>query len=305
MSVKVLGLILAGGLCLASAAFGQNRLELTPGSTGGPVIANYCGALPAPCTSTDSTDASPYSMSLNGAAAVQMFCDDSADNINFSQEWYVNAGTSLSAIAAGSNLNSVYYDGVTGSNATALHNSDSGFTGTLTQAQEYVAAAWLAANLTEPGGAFFNKNPSDNADVSLAIWDLFVPQNPIGDYLQLDAAAKADLQNAIAYVLSNPNNGGYVNVGGKSYTATIYTPLQDIPGTGYDILGPSLSPPQPEEQVVAGSTQIATPQGLGRPQEFMLLSVPEPSTWAFLGFDFVGAGIAGLYFRRRNSRARS
>ncbi|MES1261238.1 MAG: hypothetical protein ABUS49_05815, partial [Acidobacteriota bacterium] len=40
-------------------------------------------------------------------------------------------------------------------------------------------------------------------------------------------------------------------------------------------------------------------QAANRPQEFITVQMPEPSTWAALGFDVVGVGLVGFLFRRR------
>jgi hypothetical protein len=272
-SFKYLGL--AAGFCLASASFGQNTLKLA--GVGNVDVNVIYGS------STVDTVASPYSMSLNGLGSVPMYCDDSADDITVGQEWYINSGTALSTITNGTNVASVYYDGVTGLNLT--DSSLSLAQSTLTQAQQYVAAVDLAV--------LISTTPADSADASLAIWDLFTPSTGAGTMV-LTAQAKTDLQNAIIFAqnLTYPSDG-YLNIGGKSYTATIYTPLQSTN------LPPFYSVPG---ETVANNTTIANEPS--RPQEFLALSVPEPSSLAALGFDFVGAGIVGLYFLRRKSRAR-
>jgi hypothetical protein len=275
---KFLGL--AAGFCFASALFGQNTLELT-GTPSGNVNVTYG-------STTVDTYSSPYEMSLNGKSSVPMYCDDAADDIASGQEWYVNSGTALSTITDGSDITSVYYqDGVS---ATALKATDSSLTvagSGLTQAQQYVAAVYLAVGVST--------SALDSPDASLAIWDLFTPSTGDGTMV-LTTQAKTDLQNAITFAQSEtfPNNG-YLDIGGKSYTATIYTPLQS-----------TNTPPiysVPGGETVANNTTIASEPS--RPQEFIALSVPEPSSLAVLSFDFVGAGIVGLYFFRRKSSARS
>jgi hypothetical protein len=74
---------------------------------------------------------------------------------------------------------------------------------------------------------------------------------------------------------------------------TIYTP--DYNGSVYQ------EPSTPGDPCPPGA-----PANCTRPQEFLTVtSVPEPSTLAVLGFDLAGAGIVGLYFRRRNLRGQS
>lgn len=273
MFPKKLGLALGAALCITSAAFGTpSTLQFISANNGS--VANLVAA-------------SPYTMSLNGGASVTMYCDDWVDSVVPNQEWYVQ-GTALQNVA-GSN---VYYQNDSTIGGVAYDDGQAPID--YVQKVKYVAAVWLATNLqgTLPANV--------RADYSLALWDIFNPltvdpnnsqtPNDVIDNLLSAADATAvrqDVYNAFFFALNNYSGNGVVN----GYTATIYTPLQST-GGGYNI---------PGETYGSG---IATTGS--KPQEFIgLTSVPEPSTWAFLGFDFVGAGIAGLCFYRRKSRVRS
>ena len=278
---KTLGLLLGAGLCMASAAFGQTTLELVngAGADGGATI--------------NGIYTSPYEMALNtgsGPVTISMDCDDWADSITNGQSWYVQ-GTALSAItgqgtvASPDNTN-VYW----GSDSTLVAYDDAtpSTTFKLTQEEKYVAAVYLAVQLNSS-----TLTDTQRGELSLALWDIFNPTTVDGSFgspnsnIGGDAVAQSDLLTAINYGLSYA--GGTVN----GYSATIYTPLASGNGS-YSL---------PSETLGSG---IAPGTATNRPQEFIALTyVPEPSTWAFIGFDFAGAGIVGLYFLRRQSKVRS
>jgi hypothetical protein len=131
---------------------------------------------------------------------------------------------------------------------------------------------------------------TQRGELSLALWDIFNPNTTITGYgspnsnIGTDPVAQSDLLTAITF--GRDYTGGSVD----GYTATVYTALAST--SGYS---------SPGTETLTGG--IASPGAAGVPQEFIGLTyVPEPSTWAFLGFDFGCAGIVGLYFRRRKAR---
>jgi hypothetical protein len=111
--------------------------------------------------------------------------------------------------------------------------------------------------------------PADDIDYSYALWGLFDGGIGSGKPLNVDPAAVAVLETAETQASAYATGSAYETALGHG--VTIYSPTGD--GTNG-----------------------------AQPQEF--IGVPEPANWAVLGFDFVGAGIVGLYFRRRNSRIR-
>jgi len=212
--------------------------------------------------------ASPYTMSLNGGSSVVMDCDDFVNDIFSGEAWKVNA-TDLSTIGAESSINTtVYYDNSPNTPAEILQ-----------QQKDYIAAGYLAIQLNKGG-----LSPAQITDDSLALWDLFNPGATSGPYVLANLITANDpgvadaLSAARSAVLSS--NGTL-----DGYDVTIYTPTAP-----------------------ANLSVVSCPNGGCRvsPQEFIGTTyVPEPSTLAVLGFDFVGAGIVGLYFLRRKSRGRS
>jgi hypothetical protein len=277
--VKYPSLIVAAGLCLASGAFGApSTLKLVSGSNDDGGVTVGGGIL-----------TSPYSMSLNGTAPVPMFCDDWVDNQNEGQTWDITGGTALSAITGqgtvGAPDNTNVYFG-SDSSAKAYDTTDMGSIA-LTQEVKYVAAVDLAVELSNLPGA----DAGPRRELSLALWDVFNPNATTdgqNDNTLMDSASKSDLEAAIKF--AKAYTGGSI----WGYTATVYTPLAS--SSGYDI--------SPGTETLTGG--IAKSGNGGPPQEFIKLTyVPEPATWGVLAFDFIGAGIVGLYFRRRKSRAQS
>jgi hypothetical protein len=269
------GLLVAAGLCLAAVSFGQT-LELFNG-----------GGLDNGATVTIGGESgvltSPYQMAIPNKSSnlVAMYCDDAVDNVSDGQGWDVTS-TTLATITSSATppVTTVFYGADAG---TTTYGTDT-VTGGLTQAQKYVAAVDLAVELN-------NLALNDNTDrdaLSVALWDVFDPVAALTTAVATYSPAQTDLTAAITFAESYTTGP----IGG--YTATIYTPLAS--SSGYNL--------NTAAETLTGG--IATSGGAGVPQEFISLSpVPEPSTWAVLGFDLVGAGIVGLYFRRRKSRAQS
>ncbi len=251
--------------------------------------------------SVDGIYSSPYQMSLNlgsGAVTIAADCDDWADNINDGQTWYVTS-TALSAITGGGtnsasqpahavNTN-VYY----GSDSAPVAYDYGSASVALTQEEKYVAATYLAVELNSG-----TLSSAQRGDLSLALWDIFnptldaidggtnygSPNSNIGG----NTVAQGDLLAAIHF------GQGYAGGSIDGYTATIYTPLLSGNAPCYNLANGGCG------ETVAGGGRIASSGGNGVPQEFIALTyVPEPSTWAFLGFDLAGAGMMGMWLRRK------
>ena len=234
----------------------------------------------------------PYGGTVNGVQNVPILCDDYADHVGDGQSWtalandlslFPDQGANYAAQASANTVTTVYYQG----------NETAGYT----QTQEYIAAADLAYQIYELGSPFANpaNNEPQRDDLSAAIWYLFQPtQVPLGScYGCLDANAAS----LLAAALATTRGGSPTYTTGTSFEAanhvdiTIYTPTLNG------------STPNPNTWNNAGSGNPSNNSD-NAPQEFITVTqLPEPSTWAVLGFDLVGAGVLGLYFRRRRVRS--
>jgi len=211
-------------------------------------------------------------MSLNGTPTL-MYCDDYTDNISQGESWNVT-GLTLAAITAGPASTPPQYGASTNP--------------PLTQAEIYIAAVDLAVQINDLTAG--PNEDQERRDLSAALWAVTDPGQLL-PYLsapgcgvnsgcansEVTGQALIDYNAAIAQAISdeNPSGSGVVVTEIGGYSATVYTPVAGTQSTG------------------------------GAPQEFIALTVPEPSSLAVLGLDFVGAGLVGLYFFRRKSRARS
>jgi hypothetical protein len=266
---KSLGLAVATSACLALAALGQTTTTFTYEN-------DALGQYTMPYTGYTSA-----ANQTNGIIA-QVLCDDYTDEVNSGQSWTAFV-TDLSAIP--DNPNTVYYGALANSayTGTTLGNDP-----TITEQEEYMAAAILAIQITElnPLGG------TPASELSDAVWDVFEPGS-----VSLDSTAQKDLNTALETAVTDATNNG-ANAGQDLEAATgkditFYTPVYTA-ANGIQSVYTSTDPAPP-----------GSPNG-GRPQEFLTVtSLPEPSTWAVLGFDSFGAGIVGLYFLRRKSRIQS
>jgi len=277
------------GFMLGSVAFGQTAFEIVGV---GPNNNNLAGVYTDPYEGTA------------GVSSVLAYCDDFVDNVTPGESWQA-LDTNLNQFTATSNVQSVYYKGTTTYSLPSDSSSSSsfpGFSGTYGQTTDYIAAAMLAVQATEilatdPG----DTNPADEeklSDLSFALWGIFDPSllkqagNSDGTLSPTDLVnAQNDLASALTSAGSFNSGAAYESSLGGA-VINVYTP------TGYMN---NFSNPDP----------TADSQ---RPQEFITVSLPttgngigmpEPSSWATLGLDLFGVGIAGLVFRRKQLRRRS
>ena len=271
---KPLSLSLGLSLGLASIMLGQTTFQIVPGN---------------PQNGGDGESLPPYGANITPPGgstftSALVFCDDFSDQVNWDQSW-LTLTTSVSSFFPQPQSNAVsdvYYSG--------------GETAGATQSQEYIAAAILAVDIAA--------NPSANQVVDgFAMWDIFQPGNISNDAASLSNPTLAQIQTAAETALSTALT--YTTYGqfesamdttlnlaqGTSVNVTVYTP--EYQGSVYQ------EPSTSSDPIPNGA-----PSGT-RPQEFLVVSVPEPSTLAFLGFDFIGTAAAGMYFVRRKSRVRS
>jgi hypothetical protein len=278
-TIKPIGLAVTLSACLASVMFGQTSTTMALGynssgqnSINGEANPFYTGTI-STYTGGTVTDGLPTGTLTSSFTNVLTLCDDLADNVYWGQQFAVLT-TDLSAFTGASpNVSSVYY-GTTAPPAI--------------QTQDYVAAAILAVDLASDP-----TNPTKQDIDGYAIWDIFQPAATIAQLTSVGSGDVSAVETAAAKALAEAANlpgaplTGAQEEFNSGYDVTIYTPTFD--GTTTETSG----------QIPANSPGT-------RPQEIITLTyVPEPSTWAVLGFDLVGAGILGLYFRRRRSQGRS
>jgi hypothetical protein len=293
----------AMGICLASVFFGQTTTfkELAP--PGPPSTGFYLNG----------EYTSPYYATITNGPTVPVICDDYIDQQSAGQSWNVLT-TDLSAFKGNNDVQSVYY----GTTASTTPTPDA-------QTTDYIAAAILATEILgyqtavlpgESNSQLINPSTSETPDLSYALWALF---NPV---------ALTDVQNCnnLPYSATNthgstsgtcgPGDGptSSASMAQGYLTAALTEAATFANGAAYEasesqLLGHSVDVKIYSESAndnnscVSDCTAATNPPG--RYQEFVGVNVPEPSTWGVLAFDFVGAGIVGLYFRRRQSRVRS
>jgi hypothetical protein len=135
------------------------------------------------------------------------------------------------------------------------------------EAQAYTVAAYLATEILNSGNT-----ATQQEELSYALWGLFDPTALSATYLGSDlSAAQTYLNNAVTAVQSgNLTTANYANV-------TVYT---YVPNTNCSGGGPGCPP---------------------GPQEFLTVSMAEPSYPAILGFDLLAVVGLLVAFRRRIS----
>jgi hypothetical protein len=204
---------------------------------------------------------SPYVATISGVGSgINVICDDYADEVYLNETWNVVATNLSSLSTTGSGDGTLRWD--PGNSAA-------------TQVSDYVTVAILGAELLS-----INSNTQQAEDLSFAIWDVFYPtasaglgdaSNIASDLSAAQNMASADLKaagNNIAAALSLDNISN----------VTIYTANPDSGGA--------------VTSCTSGST-------CGAPQEFVTVSMAEPSLPALLGVDFLGVGGLILFVRRR------
>ena len=275
--IRPIGLTVVLSASLASIVFGQTGTTMALGysafgqnSINGEANPFYTGTI-STYTGGTVTDGLPTGTFAGSFTNVLTLCDDLADNVYWGQQFSVLT-TDLSAFTQGpSTVGTVYYG--TTPNTPA---------GAAIQTQDYVAAAILAVDLASDP-----TNPIKQDIYGYAIWDIFQPAATLAQLTSVSSGDVSAVETAAASALTAAAGltGAQEEIN-SGYDVTIYTPTFDGTTT------------EAKDQIPAYSPGT-------RPQEIITLTyVPEPSTWAVLGFDLVGAGILGLYFRRRQSRGR-
>jgi hypothetical protein len=208
---------------------------------------------------------SPYGLSINSSASyVQLICDDFTTDISLGQSWTA-IPTTFAALEAGSNP--------AGTPKFSPATDPSVVPTLAAEIQDYAVTAVLAAELMElPSLA------SEQAgEISFALWDVFDPtllnstSNPNGSITSTElSAAQAYLAGAEALVAGATNGSGIVN-------------LSSISIDGHAIEGMT----------------IYTPNPASASQEFLSVSMAEPSYPLVLGVDLLAVFGLIAVFRRR------
>jgi hypothetical protein len=223
---------------------------------------------------------SPYGISINGGATtVPMICDDYITDINTGYSWTATVNT----------LTTIDNDTV---NADKLKFADSFYNqdgnnilggSTASVAQDYAIAAVLSAELM-----FSDPTSEGAAELSYAIWTVFdqnlwhslvtTGNTGWGSLNPTQVEAVGNAVTTAQQLVNNATTNGVVDltaisIGGHTLQSlTVYTPP------------------------LTSSTQY--PQ---TSQEFLRVSVPEPSYAAVFGLDLLGLGGLMWVFRRRFS----
>jgi hypothetical protein len=210
---------------------------------------------------------SPYTGEINGGTTIPVICDDFADDSYVPEQWAAYV-TALSSVISGTDANTSELN---------WQNSAPTIDGTLSQVQAYSAAALLSIGiLTSTGNA--------QEEYSFALWDLFDSQafttlnTDYGAGNGYEAAAQSFLNTAVGEATSGIVNGGGLNSYLNNYNVTIYS---------YDA---SANPAGP----VGCGGHCSSP-----PQEFIAVSMAEPSSLAMLVVYLLVGGGSLLFFCRR------
>jgi hypothetical protein len=212
---------------------------------------------------------SPYTAQIGSGVPVPAICDDWADDVYLGQNWQAfetNLGSLTSAINT-----SLYFKG-----------SDNATLGSLSQQVEYDAAAILSEGLLSlPGGPWSPSDTEKQDAYSFAIWELFDDSRGVyggpANYLSLLGTAYSANQVAsdAATLLANAISAAQTAVASGNQSAfsnvSIFT--------------------------AACGTSPCTSSS--RPQEFIVVNMPEPSSPALLCLYMLGFVGLGFVFRKR------
>jgi hypothetical protein len=234
---------------------------------------------------------SPYYGDINGGATIPVICDDFADNSYIEEDWNATA-TSLSTVTTAGPLSYLKWNGA---NSDGTVDGDAGWD--LNQAQAYTVAEVLSVEILTSATA-----SAAQQDLSFALWELFDPSSAAynlnsnfgaatdpgvtawlsgvsgGNYPIDLAAATQDVENAIALASNSADLNQFLASNGVN-SVTLYT------------YNPAANPNGP---TCNGGTCPSAP-----PQEFVAVSMPEPTSSALFAVYLVLGGGGLLFFRRR------
>lgn len=228
----VLGCLLAGAALapLAAQASPIVSMELT-GVEGPSLGGNDTGPYFAQIGPQGLTQGSQFTAQNSNSTAV--YCDDLYDDVGIGQVWQATV-TNMSALSSTSPLTNLMFDTT---NAAA-------------QEKNYMAAAWLAEQITAQNQSLPSGQQTAEQD-SYALWYIFDPSALTGLSKTDSDAAISDYNAALAAVASDtPHDFANVN---------IYTPLDHTPGSADS-------------------------------QEYLTVDAPEPGTLALMAVGLAGLG---------------
>jgi hypothetical protein len=205
---------------------------------------------------------SPYQATISGVGSgINVICDDFADEVYFNEQWTVLV-TNMASLSVASLDSSLRWAGAQGLTATQ-------------QVTDYLTVAFLAAELLS-----INSDTQEAEDLSFAIWDVFVPSASSG---LADSSIIQGYLTAAANQAQTDVTDGYSVAKSLSLdnisNATIYTADPDS----------------------GAAVNQSTCSGCGTPQEFITVSMAEPSSPGLLGLDLLGVAGLVLFARRRSA----
>jgi hypothetical protein len=224
---------------------------------------------------------SPYYAQVGNGGVIPVICDDFVDNTYFSESWTAYV-TQLSAIPLSGTISSPNY-----TNGTIPPS----LTPNLNQAQAYTTAAYLALEILRTDQSTTTGQQAAG-DLSYAMWGLFDP----AIFTQQNGTT-CSLQNGEGCLSA----GDYTNAMNDLTTAWSYVNANNLNPTNFLAAEGLNSVTIYSYDVNAGApTCSGGPCPSAPPQEFIAVSVPEPSLLANLAVDF--AGLLGLFLVGRRFR---
>ena len=259
------------------------------------------------------TSINPSTKVATGGTAMKVICDDFGSESYINEYWNtrLTALTGTSSLTAGTyNDTGKTYDSslkwggnpgtgggaagyvVVNDNAEAVSLGVTSEVKTLTQLQAYDAAALLSINIMAISNG--SGNATQLGDYSFALWALFdfnsaTNKNPALD--QLSPSYSTDEKNAMAYLKVAVDN--VVAGKGNDGTTNLDVYLGHYTVNIYSYFNPNNVQP-PYCYNVSGGVCPQTP-----PQEFITVTVPEPTSLAVLGTYALFGGASLLFFGRR------
>lgn len=232
---------------------------------------------------------SPYTGNINGGPSISVICDDFAATSYIPESWSAYH-SSLSSISSGTPDSYLKFSGTTLSDPT--------LTTTLDQATAYTVAAYLAVEIMQQNQAIPAQETAAE-ELSYALWDVFDPalfEQQNGSSCTLaggDGCIGSDYSAAVNYL-----NTAVSAVVSEGITPSNFIAKEAANGVSVNSVDiytydSSMGPP-------TGCSGPCPPP----PQEFIAVSMAEPTMPAILGFDLLGA-LGAILFTRRRMRART
>lgn len=239
----LLGCLLVGASLAPLAAHASPivSMELT-GVEGPSLSGNDTGPYFAQIGPQGLTQGSQFTAQNSYSAAA--FCDDLYDDVSLGQVWQATV-TNMSALSSTSPLTNLMFD----------------TTSAASQEKNYMAAAWLAEQITNQNQSLSWGQQTAERD-SYALWYVFDP-NALTGLSTADGDAAMNAYDAALAAVANDTPQDFANV-------NIYTPLDDTPGSADS-------------------------------QEYLAVDAPEPGTLALMAVGLAGLGLMARRRRQAKS----